>query len=255
MIYSSKKYKYIIVDSHIEDASDLQTEFNKYPNYSCVGIARNKEDAVNLILDQLPHIVFFDTELVDGIHNKSAFGMIPEVYQFLNRLPRFVAMNNSTKHSYEAIKNGVFDYLLKPLYHFDLKKTLLRFENIQPNISSLCIQSSAEFKLLEVKDILYLKADNNTTDFHLKDGSVVTSYNTLKKFEHELPNIFARIHKSYIVNITHINKIHFSKFHCSLKYTRELIPFSKSLRSKMLEVKDLWLNNTFLNISQQISIA
>lgn len=254
MIYSSKKYKYLIVDSHIEDASDLRTELSKYHNYSCVGIARNREDAVNLILDQLPHIVFFDTELVDGIHTKSAFGMIPEVYQFLNRLPRFIAMNNSTKHSYEAIKNGVFDYLLKPLYHFDLKKTLMRFENKQPDNSSICIKSSAEFKLLEVKDILYLKADNNTTDFHLKNGSVVTSYNTLKNFEDELPKVFARIHKSYMVNIAHINKIHFSKFHCSLKYTKKLIPFSKSLRSKMIEIKDLWLNDTFSNIPQQISI-
>ncbi len=255
MIYSPKKYKYLIVDSHIEDATDLQMELNKYPNYSCIGIARNKEEAVNLILDQLPHLVFFDTELVDGIHIKSSFGMIPEVYQFLNRLPQFIAMNNTTKHSYEAIKNGVFDYLLKPLYHFDLKKSLLRFENNQPDNTSLCIKSFAEFKLLEVNDILYLKADNNTTDFHLKDGSVVTSYNTLKNFEDELPNVFARIHKSYMVNINHINKIHFSKFHCSLKYTKKLIPFSKSLRSKMLEIKDLWLNNTFSNVSQQISIA
>jgi DNA-binding LytR/AlgR family response regulator len=255
MIYSSKKYKYLIVDSHLEDASTLQKELNKYPNFSCVGVARNKEDGVNLILDQLPHLVFFDTELVNGVNTDSAFGMIPEVYQFLNRLPRFVAMNSSTKHSYEAIKNGVFDYLLKPLYNFDLKKTLMRFENNQPENSSICIRSFAEFKLLEVQDILYLKADNNTTDFHLKDGSVITSYNTLKKYEQELPNIFARIHKSYMVNIKHINKIHFSKFHCSLKYTRELIPFSKSLRSKMLEIKDLWLNDTFLNVPQQISIT
>ena len=255
MIYSSKKYKYLIVDSHIEDATDLHVELDKYSNYSCVGVARNQEDAVNLILDQLPHIVFFDTELVDGNHIKSSFGMIPEVYQFLNRIPQFVAMSSSTNDSYKAIKSGVFDYLLKPLYHFDLKKSLMRFENKQPDNASICIKSFAEFKLLEVEDILYLKADNNTTDFHLKDGSVVTSYNTLKNFEHELPNVFARIHKSYMVNICHINKIHFSKFHCSLKYSKKLIPFSKSLRSKMLEIKDLWLNDAFSNIPQQISIA
>jgi len=254
VVYSSKKYRYVIVDSQLDDINDLQHLLSEYTNYVCVGVARNKNEAINIILDQLPHLVFFDTELVDGIVKKSSFCIIPEVYQLLHSLPKFVAMSTSILHSYEAIKNGVFDYILKPLNYYDLKKALLRFENIQPDISSICIKSFTEFKFLQVNDIVYLKADNNTTDFFLKDGSMVTSYKTLKNFETELPNIFARIHKSYMVNINYINKIHFSKFHCSLKYTKTLIPFSKSLKSKMMEIKDLWMNGTFEGFEQQINL-
>lgn len=254
VIYSSKKYKYVIIASQLNDVNDLQQLLGKYTNYMCVGVARNMEDAINLILDQLPHLVFFDTELVDGITKKPTFCIIPEVYQLLHSLPKFIAMSSSTLHSYKAIKSGVFDYILKPLNYYDLKKALLRFENIQPDISSICIKSFTEFKFLQINDIVYLKADNNTTDFFLKDGSMVTSYKTLKNFETELPNIFARIHKSYMVNINYINKIHFSKFHCSLKYTKTLIPFSKSLKSKMMEIKDLWMNGTFEGFEQQINL-
>lgn len=59
MLYSSKKFKYVIVDSQIDAIDELQQLLSAYTNYSCVGVARNKEDAINLILDQLPHIVFF----------------------------------------------------------------------------------------------------------------------------------------------------------------------------------------------------
>jgi DNA-binding LytR/AlgR family response regulator len=242
VVYSSKKFKYVIIDSQLDDVKDLQQLLGKYSNYVCVGVAKNKNDAINIILDQLPHLVFFDTELTEGIVKKSSFSIIPEVYQILNSLPQFIAMHSSADHSYEAIKNGVFDYILKPLDYHDLKKALLRFENTQPDISSICIKSFTEFKFMQVNDIVYLKADNNSTDFFLKDGSMITSYKTLKSFEVELPNIFARIHKSYMVNINYINKIHFSKFNCSLKYTKTIIPFSKTLKSKMLDIKDLCLN-------------
>ncbi|WP_457611249.1 LytR/AlgR family response regulator transcription factor [Lutibacter sp.] len=255
MLYSSKKYKYVIVDSQMDTIDELQQLLGKYTNYSCVGIARNREDAINLIIDQLPYLVFFDTELTVGITKQSSFSIIPEVYQFLKWLPQFIAMNTSTAQSYEAIKNGVFDYILKPLNYFDLKKSLLRFENKQPDIGSICLKSFTEYRFLLVGDIVYLKADNNTTDFYLKDGTMVTSFKTLKTFETNLPKIFTRIHKSYMINIKYITKIHFSKFQCSLKYTNNLVPFSKSLKSKMVEIKNLWSNGNFDSYPQQIKLT
>ena len=255
MLYPTKKYKYVIADSQTDAVNELQQQLSRYTNYSCVGIARNKEEAINLIIDQLPNLVFFDTELVEGITKQSSFSIIPEVYQFLNWIPQFIAMNTSTVHSYEAIKNGVFDYILKPFNYFDLKKSLIRFENKQPDIASICLKSFTEYRFLLVDDIVYLKADNNTTDFYLKDGTMVTSYKTLKTFETDLPKIFTRIHKSYMINIKYITKIHFSKFQCSLKYTKNLVPFSKSLKSKMVEIKNLWSNGSFDSYPQQINLA
>jgi DNA-binding LytR/AlgR family response regulator len=254
LIYSSKKYKYVIIDSKLDDSKELQLLLSKYNNFHCVGIAKSKEDGLNLILDQLPHLVFFDTELDDGVTKVSSFGMINELYPYLNSLPDFIAMNASTAHSYEAIKNGVFDYLLKPFNYFELKKALMKFEKKQPDSASICLKSFTEYRFLQVNEILYLKADNNTTDFYLKDGTVVTSFNTLKNFEIELPNIFIRIHKSYIINMNFITKIHFSKFNCSIKHTNELIPFSKSFKSRMYDIKDVLLNGSFIELQQEIKI-
>lgn len=253
MNFSSRKYRYIIVDSQIEDVKELRLQFENYPSYNCVGIARNTEEAINLIIDQNPHLVFLNTELGDGIRTSCSFSIIHELRQFVDTLPEFIALSTSKDHSYQAIKNGVFDYILKPLNYFDLKKTLLKFEKNQPQTTSICLKSYTEYRFLTAKDILYLKADNNTTDFFLKDGSMVTSCRTLKNFETELPNIFVRIHKSYIVNVNYITKIHFSKFQCTMKFSNQIIPFSKGLKSRMTGIRDFLKNtpteNTLINIA------
>lgn len=255
MNFSAKRFKYIIIDSQIEDTVALQEQLKKYPQYLCVGIAKNKLEAINLILDQLPDLVFLEVELNTGITKITSFSILHELLQFINILPTVVAMSHSTEYSYQAIKTGVFDYLLKPVDYFELKKCLLRFEKKQPASTSICIKSFTEFRFLLVEDILYLKADNNTTDFYLKDGTMVTAYQSLKSFEAELPNIFMRIHKSYMVNLGYLTKIHFSKFYCSLKYSKSFIPFSKSLKSKMMEIKDLWPFGMFNSCPQQSKLA
>lgn len=104
MIYSSKKYKYIIVDSQLDAINNLQQLLNDYTNYLCVGVAKTKEDAVNLIIDQLPNLVFFEAELGEGVNRAISFSIIPEVYRFLNSLPEFIVMNATKDYSYEAIK-------------------------------------------------------------------------------------------------------------------------------------------------------
>jgi len=236
--FSTRKYNYLIVDSQLDDVKELQKQFENYPDYHCVGIARNKDEAVNLILDQHPHIVFLNTEIGEGMRKDCSFSIIHELRQFTDTLPQFIALSSSKDHTYQAIKNGVFDYLLKPLNYYDLKKCLLKFEKSQPQTASICLKSYTEYRFLPIEDVLYLKADNNTTDFFLKDGSMVTAYSSLKNFEIELPNIFVRIHKSYIVNVHYITKIHFSKFQCTIKFSNKIIPFSKGLKSRMIAIRD-----------------
>ena len=75
---------------------------------------------------------------------------------------------------------------------------------------------------------MLLKADNNTTDFYLSDGSTVIAYKTLKTFESILPSNFVRIHKSYIVNKDYVNRINYGKGMCSVKDLSEKIPFTKT---------------------------
>ena len=85
-----------------------------------------------------------------------------------------------------------------------------------------------------MNNILYLKSDNNSTDFFMKDGSVVSAFKTLKSFEKQLPGQFIRVHQSYIINSRYVSRINYGKSICSLNYGKvEELPFSKTYKDKV----------------------
>jgi len=224
----------------------LNAQLDEYPSFNCVGICNTQDEAINQIIDSIPHLVFLDTELdkTSRPHN-----LILELKQYIDFLPKVIITSPNTEYSYQAIKNNFYDYLLTPLNTFELRKSLLKFIKYQPEPSTICLKSYSEFRYLNNNDILYLKADNNTTDFFLVDGQIVTGFNSLKQYENELPKQFVRIHKSYMVNVKHINKINFGKFQCTVNHSKEVIPFSKSLRETLKKIKEYWMLESQTNPS------
>ncbi|MCB0374507.1 MAG: response regulator transcription factor, partial [Sinomicrobium sp.] len=154
-------------------------------------------------------------------------------------LPTFVAMSTSTEQAYKVIKNGFFDLLLKPVKELDLRKALRKYDNkriIERRI--LCLKSYTDYRFVNTDDILYLKADNNSTDIFTSDGKVVTGYQTMKYFEELLPENFIRIHHSYIINVDHVTRIHFGKLKCSIDKVNHHIPFSRTYKENVDYLKE-----------------
>ncbi|WP_366140985.1 LytTR family DNA-binding domain-containing protein [Seonamhaeicola sp.] len=61
------------------------------------------------------------------------------------------------------------------------------------------------FEVIHTRDILYCKADDNYTRICLTNGDVKMVSKTLKYFEETLNKAhFARVHKSYLVNVNEI---------------------------------------------------
>ena len=94
----------------------------------------------------------------------------------------------------------------------------------------ICIKSYGDYRFLELDDLAFLQADNNSTDITIKTGEQITAFKTLKYFEENLPANFYRIHNSYIVNKDYISRIHTGNSLCYIKNTKIQIPFSKSYK-------------------------
>ena len=105
------------------------------------------------------------------------------------------------------------------------------FEERKPLV--ICVKSYGDYRFINASEIFYLKADNNSTDIHLKTGDVITAYKTLKHFEQVLDSPFLRIHNSYIVNIEYVSRIHSGNSSCFIKNSTIKIPFSKTYRSNI----------------------
>jgi two-component system, LytTR family, response regulator len=99
--------------------------------------------------------------------------------------------------------------------------------------TTICIKSYGDYQFIPVNEIVYLKADNNTTDFILQNGRKLTAYKTLKHYEVSLPFFFFRVHNSYIVNSNHVSRINTGKSLVYLNGGDVSISFSKTFKDNI----------------------
>lgn len=258
------QYSYVIIDDDASNVKELLQRIEDFPEYYCVGTAHARDTAINIILETLPELVFLS--IGSKTRSEISLGLITDLYRYINELPYFVVLADTDKYAYEAIKIGVFDYIINPVSLPELRKTLLKFQKVIPlsggilpkvveNVHELpekteaerppadsqkseidiqvCIKSYGDYQFIALKDVVYLQADNNTTDFHLFNGKKLTAYKTLKHYENNLPSFFYRIHNSYIVNSNYVSRINTGKSLCYLNNNEVSVSFSKTFKDNV----------------------
>jgi two-component system LytT family response regulator len=249
------KYPYIIIDD--DNASILKTQslFDEFSNYFLLGTANNYEDAVNLVLEHKPKLIVLEINPKNKKSNLS-LAIINELFRFVKVMPKIVVLTKGKELAYEAIKHEIFDYLVKPLSLHELRKTIIKFErNTEEIPTTICIKSYGDYRFIDTEDIVYAKADNNSTDIYMNNGDMITAFKTMKHFENTLPNEFVRIHNSYIINMNYVSRIHLGNSTCYIKNSKIQLPFSKSYKKNVDMIINLItsnenreLKNIFLNL-------
>lgn len=258
------QFSYLIVCNDEVNVKEILPLLENFPDCYCVGTVKNKESAINAILEYRPHIVFLDID-AKGKSDISLY-IITELHQYINQLPAFVVLSENDKLAFQALKSGIFDYLLKPLNIHELRKCMLKYqkhwmavhhkyvdlanESSVEDLSAgddkavpetpksdidiqICIKSYGDYQFIALKDVVYLEADNNTTDFYLVNGKKLSAYKTLKHYENNLPSFFYRIHNSYIVNSTYVSRINTGKQLCYLNNNEISVSFSKTFKDNI----------------------
>ncbi|MCW5516569.1 LytR/AlgR family response regulator transcription factor [Muriicola sp. Z0-33] len=241
-------YTYTIIDSEATSQLQLEHYLEDYGDFLCVAQARNSHDGLDAILKHLPDLVFVNL-------NETAyeyFHMVTQLHQYVKELPLVIGISRGKEYAYEALKNNFFDYWLMPYSEFDIRKTILKLRKNMPKevvSQTLCLKSYKDFQYLETADILYLKADNNATDFIMRDGRTISAFKTLKSFEQQLPDNFIRIHQSYILNTHYVSRINYGKAICALKSGKTQLPFSKTYKQNIDNLKTLLAKNTITSFN------
>ena len=238
---------YFIIDKDPESIQSIKNVLEDYETFNCIGISCTYTNAMNIILKENPDVVFFNIDNV--IENPFEFAQ--ELNLFNEGFPVFIAISSSKKNVYEVIKTGFFDFLLNPLAELEIRKTVLKILKKIPAQSrkTICLKSYKDYQYLKTDEILYLKADNNTTDFYMNDGNIVNAYKTLKTFENILPNNFHRIHKSYIINKNFISRIQFGKSTCTIKRNSHEVPFTKTYITSIKSINKSLSEYSYLSVS------
>lgn len=223
--------RYYIVETETAVITKIIKVLGDLPEFDCIGNASDYDEYMNSILKETPDLIFVNIDSVV----ENPFNFVSELNQYLKSKTEFIAISSSKEKTYETIKAGFFDYLLNPISDLELRKAVIRFKKKHPikENKTICLKSYKDYRYLNVNEILFLRADNNTTDFHMNDGSVVNSYKTLKTYESILPSNFLRVHKSYIINSDYVSRVNYGNSRCTIKKHRQNVPFTKTYKDNV----------------------
>lgn len=240
--------KYSIIGLDAKCADDLIFYVSNLKGHRLVGNSENPHHLLDIILAGGPDLIYVN---VDGYSTKEfedLVNTINDLYRSLPNKPLLVALATSEEQAYDCIKNNFLYYLLgeineQHLLKLDYKLRAKR-RSTDHKPKKLCLQTYSDYRFIEISDILFLKADNNTTEFFMCDKTTIRAFKTLKHFESILPKTFSRIHQSFVINQKYISRIHLGKSECHLKPLKTKLPFSKSYRKVMTELATGLSSNT-----------
>ncbi len=211
------KLKSIIVEDEETSREILKNYLKKYcPNVSVLGEAANVDEALVLIRNHELDLVFLDVEMPYG----NAFDLLEKVGN-VNFETVFVTAYNH--YAIEALNAHASYYLMKPISIDELikavdyvveiktKEEALQNQVLVPKTKAvngkITIPQQDGFEVLETANILYCKADDNYTEIYLNNSKKKLVSKTLKYFEDALKDSsFARVHKSFLVNVNEVTK-------------------------------------------------
>ncbi len=211
------KLNTIIVEDEETSREILKNYLKKYcPNVSVLGEATNVDEALILIRNNDLDLVFLDVEMPYG----NAFDLLDKVG---NRTFETVFVTAYDHYAIDALNAHASYYLMKPISIDELikavdyvveiktKESALQDEVLVPKTNNvngkITIPQLDGFEVLETSDILYCKADDNYTEIYLNNNKKKLVSKTLKYFEEALTSSsFARVHKSYLVNVNEVTK-------------------------------------------------
>lgn len=211
------KLKSIIVEDEETSRKILRNYLTKYcPNVSILGEAANVEEALVLIRNTELDLVFLDVEMPYG----NAFDLLDKVGDidfetvFVTAYDHYAIDALNAHASYYLMKPISIDELIKAVDYvteIKTKEEALQDQVLTPKTNSvngkITIPQQDGFEVLETSDIMYCKADDNYTEIYLNTNKKKLVSKTLKYFEEALSDSgFARVHKSYLVNVNEVTK-------------------------------------------------
>ncbi len=212
--------KAILIDDEWNSLQNLQQKIKEFcPDVVVVAATQNPEEAIRLIKQHEPNVIFLDIEMP----KMSGFRMLEQLGTTESEIIFTTAYN---QYAIDAIRMSAFDYLTKPISIADLQKALERLalhkelftkERVDILKHSLSDSKSQEDKItlstsegiefIPVKNILRIESSSNYSKIFFTDGKQKTVTRLLKDFETMLLRYrFYRIHNSHLINLNYIQK-------------------------------------------------
>lgn len=230
----------IIVDDEPLALEILEAHIAKIPELNLIGKCSNAIEANKLLNKGEVDLMFSDIQMpqLSGI----------DFLRSLSQPPMVIFTTAFPEYAVEGFNLEALDYLLKPISFerfFKAANKAIEKYNSNDLHSEAALDSSEDFffvksdkKLVKVfyRDILYIEGLKDYVIIRTETGRVIT-LQTMKSLEEKLPNdMFQRIHRSYILNLTKIQALEGNMVEIIEKGQTKLIPIGKNYRDDLVEM-------------------
>jgi len=210
---STKKNRAIIIDDQLESIQYLTNIIEAYFNdeIEILKSFTSTNEALKEISKLNPDIIFLDIEMpeMDGFEFKS---LLPP-----NVNSKVIIVSGQENYALKAIKNSVFDFILKPISISELRNCINKLiENSKSNeldinkeqIDNIIVINRQDKTLfIEIDKIIRIEASGSYTNIYYDDNKINSTKN-LNYYESVLPkNKFFRAHRSYLININFVKEV------------------------------------------------
>ncbi|MCI4668590.1 MAG: LytTR family DNA-binding domain-containing protein [Bacteroidia bacterium] len=195
----------------IEDQPPAQRILKKYieeiGSLELKGVFSNALQAIDFLKMEPVDLIFLDVHLpkMSGI----------EFLKTLTEPPAIILTTAFSDYALEGYELDITDYLLKPFsFQRFVKavnkvpgKDMLQGTSNPTPAKDLFIKSGHDYIRIELEDLLYIKSDADYTELYTEEKKYLSS-EPLRNWVQNIGNEqFVRVHKSYIVNTSKIEKI------------------------------------------------
>jgi two-component system response regulator LytT len=229
----------LIVDDEKPARDELAFLLKSFPEVHLVGQGKNGVEALALIKEHSPDLVFLDVQM-PGLNG---FGVIKKLMDRKGKLPHIVFATAFDNYAVQAFEVNAVDYVLKPFDKARLARAVQRAkkaleadasptERLETLVTQmgaaktppvkLLVKTQQRLFLVDADDVLFASIEDGTITVVSREVEGTSNYRTIEELQTSLDSeLFWRAHRSYLVNINHI---------------KEVVPWFKS--SYMLKMAD-----------------
>jgi two-component system LytT family response regulator/two-component system response regulator LytT len=212
----------IVADDEQLARDELTFLLKDFPEVEVVAVASNGLQALDLIKEHEPDLVFLDVQMpgLDGI------GVIRKLREQNASLPYFVLATAYDQYAIEAFRLEALDYLLKPVDRDRLAESIARAQRSigersrspemrpspppKPALQRTKVLVKAQNRnfIVDAQDIIYATIEDGLITVVTSHFEGVSNYRTIEELQSNLdPDMFWRVHRSYLVNINRIREV------------------------------------------------
>ena len=241
----------VIIDDEKNNIENLTGLLKRYSlNVDVIDTATNAEDAIELIINTNPDLLFLDIQM----SGKNGFDILRALPQHPFEVIFVTAFD---QYGIQAVKLAAIDYLLKPINPEELKLSIAKVENklskMKDNLQlenlmeliknkdsknehKLALATTKEIRFVNTNEIVRCESSNAYTKFYFIDSKSIMVSKPIFEYEELLNDYdFIRCHQSHLVNKKFIKSLIKEDGGYLLLEDNTRIPVSRSKKENVLK--------------------